>query len=102
MTSRPNLPGFADIVRSAAERCGEGWPGNKKAFICNVWNEIQASHAEWGLTEIEFKAMLLEAHRTGYLVLANADLKPKRYAAEFQASAVSYKNTVWHYVRAEI
>ncbi len=102
MAIRPDMTGFSAAVRGIAERYGEGWPGNKKVFICRVWREIQASHQQWGLSEIEFKAMLVEAHRTGYLALANADLKPKSNAEELHASAVSYKNTVWHYVRAEI
>jgi hypothetical protein len=54
----------------------------------------------WALTEIEFKCMLTEAHRTGLIVLANADLKDKCALKELQDSAVIYKNTVWHYVRA--
>jgi len=102
IANRPDLPGFAAIVRRIAERCGEGWPGNKKGFICSIWREIQSAYRQWGLTEIEFKAMLVEAHRTGHLILANADLKSKSNAEDIQASAVSYKNTVWHYVRAEI
>lgn len=37
----------------------------------------------------------------GLVVLANADLKDKRHMAEIQASAIPYKNTVWHYIRVE-
>ncbi len=85
---------------AATDATAEGWAGNRKAFISKVWERIQAGHAGWQLTEIEFKCMLTEAHRTGLLVLANADLKDKRALRELQASAVVYKNTVWHYVRA--
>ncbi|MEO0809301.1 MAG: hypothetical protein AAFW82_01430 [Pseudomonadota bacterium] len=102
VANRPNLPDFARIVRGIAEHSGQGWPGNKKIFICVVWHEIQTAYKEWGVSEIEFKAMLVEAHRTGHLVLVNADLRSKSDATELQASAVTYKNTVWHYVRAEI
>lgn len=98
--SRPDLPGFASIVVGLADQFGEGWPGNKKAFISRVWEALEKAYPQWGLSEVEFKAMLTEAHRTGHLVLANADLKSKANAAELQASAVTYKNTVWHYVRA--
>ncbi len=98
--NRPDLPGFAAIVLRFAEEHGEGWPGNKKAFISKVWCAVSEAHPDWGLSEVEFKAMLTEAHRTGHLVLANADLKSKANADLLQASAVSYKNTVWHYVRA--
>ena len=99
-STRPDLPEFAAIVLKAADKHGDGWPGNKKAFISRVWSALGEAHPEWGVNEIEFKAMLTEAHRTGHLVLANADLKSKANAEEIQASAISYKNTVWHYVRA--
>jgi hypothetical protein len=99
--NRPDLPGFATVVLSAARARAEGWPGNRKAYISHVWNAVRAQHPEWGLTDIEFKAMLAEAHRTGHVVLANADLKDKRSLKELQESAVAYKNTVWHFVRVE-
>jgi hypothetical protein len=99
--SRPDLAGFVRTVQTAAAIRAQGWPGNRKAFISHVWQEVGAAHPEWGLTAIEFKAMLAEAHRTGHLVLANADLKDKRYLKEFQESAIAYKNTVWHFVRVE-
>ena len=55
----------------------------------------------WGLSEIEFKCMLAEAHRSGHVVLASADLKNKENIKELESSAISYKNTVWHFVRVE-
>ena len=45
--------------------------------------------------------MLVEAHRLGLIALVNADLKNKRQLETVEASAISYKNTVWHYVRVE-
>jgi hypothetical protein len=45
--------------------------------------------------------MLAEAHRMGSIVLANADLKDKSRMQELESSAISYKNTVWHFVRVE-
>jgi hypothetical protein len=99
--SRPDLAGFVRAVLAAAEPDSEGWPGNRKTLIVRVWGRISAAHPEWGLNEIEFKAMLTEAHRTGHIVLANADLKTKDNAREIQASAISFKNTVWHFVRIE-
>lgn len=99
--SRPNLEGFASVVLRVADAHAEGWPGNRKAFISRVWQGIEAQHPEWGLTEIEFKAMLAEAHRTGHVVLANADLKDKKSLKDLQDSAVAYKNTVWHFIRVD-
>src|SRR5258705_2125168 len=72
---RPDLVGFARVVRSAAAANAEGWSGNRKAFVSHVWLTVQGEHPEWGLTDIEFKAMLAEAHRTGHLTLADADLQ---------------------------
>lgn len=99
--ARPDLPGFVREVKAAAHRRADGWPGNRKAFISHVWEEISRAHAAWALSEIEFKAMLAEAHRLGGLVLANADLKDKRHLQDLEKSAIQYKNTVWHFVRVE-
>jgi hypothetical protein len=98
---RPGLAQFSAGVLSAARFHAEGWPGNRKAFISQVWEAIRTSHPEWGLSEIEFKDMLAGAHRAGQLVLASADLKNKRDIKEFEDSAILYKNTVWHFVRVE-
>ena len=99
--SRPDLAGFVRAVQVAAIRRSDGWPGNRKAFICHVWQEINAGHPAWALSEIEFKGMLTEAHRAGALNLAAADLKDKKYVQEFESSAIQFKNTVWHFVRVE-
>lgn len=99
--ARPDLPGFVREVKAAAGRRADGWPGNRKAFISYVWEEISRAHTAWALSEIEFKAMLAEAHRLGGLVLATADLKDKRHLQDLEKSAIHYKNTVWHFVRVE-
>ncbi|MDX2156391.1 MAG: hypothetical protein SFW09_07765 [Hyphomicrobiaceae bacterium] len=96
---RPDPRSFAVVVNDAAGSVAEGWPGNRKAFISRVWGAVFVRHPEWALTEIEFKCMLAEAHRTGLVTLANADLKDKHLLEDLQDSAVVYKNTVWHYVR---
>lgn len=98
---RPGLAQFSAGVLGAARDHAEGWPGARKAFISQVWDAIRTSHPEWGLSEIEFKDMLAGAHRAGQLVLASADLKNKDKIKDFEASAILYKNTVWHFVRVE-
>lgn len=100
-TERPDLEAFVREVRSATDRVADGWPGNRKAFISRVWQEIRTAWPQWNLSEIEFKCMLAEAHRSGRIGLAGADLKDRRSLAEVEASAVAYKNAVWHYVRVE-
>ena len=75
--------------------------GSRKAFISQVWQAIRTSHPDWGLSEIEFKDMLAGAHRAGQVVLASADLKDKQNLKDFEESAISYKNTVWYFVRVD-
>lgn len=97
--SRPDLTGFARVVLAIASQRAEGWPGNRKAFISDVWQAIRDQQPQWGLTEIEFKSMLAEAHRTGHVVLANCDLKDRRSLPRVQQSALAFKNSVLHLVR---
>jgi hypothetical protein len=98
---RPSLTAFVADVLALATPVAEGFMGNRKAFISRVWSTVSVQRSRWGLTEIEFKCMLAEAHRVGALVLANADLKDGRHLADIQASALSYKNAVFHYVRID-
>ena len=100
-TARPGFMPFVVRVREFAVVCAEGWPGNRKAFVSKVWSCVKAYCPEWNLSEVEFKAMLTEAHRSGEIVLVNADLKDQRSIAEIQASAIAYKNTIFHYVRVD-
>ncbi len=99
--SRPDLPGFVRVVQAAAAEHAEGWPGNRKALVSRVFKVIAAAHPGWGLSLVEFKAMLAECHRIGQLALATADLKDKGQLEELRQSAIVYKNTVWHLVRVE-
>jgi hypothetical protein len=98
---RPDMTEFSHAVVSAARPISEGWPGNRKAFISLVWKAIRNTRPEWELSEIAFKSMLAEAHRSGHLVLAGADLKDKCDQKALEDSKVLYKNTVWHFVRVE-
>lgn len=99
--ARPDVSGFAAEVRRHAELVAEGWSGNRKAWVSRVWRALAGARPDWGLSEIEFKCMLAEAHRVGAVVLANADLKDGRNLKDVQESALSYKNAVFHYVRVE-
>jgi hypothetical protein len=100
-TGRPDLTGFAHDVRQLAGHKAQGWPGNRKAYISHVWHTVREKRPEWGLSEIEFKCMLTEAHRAGSLALANADLKEDGSIKDLQESAVVYKNAVFHFVRVD-
>jgi hypothetical protein len=99
---RPGPEAFARAVNDVARPLATGgWSGSRKVYISQVWAAVAERHAGWGLSEIEFKAMLTEAHRTGLLVLGTSDLRDKRDLDEIQASATVFKNTVWHFVRVE-
>jgi hypothetical protein len=98
---RPDLSGFVLEVRRHAAAHAHGWVGNRKAYISHVWRALAHARSDWGLSEIEFKCMLLEAHRAGQLALANADLKDHKSMKDVQDSAVVYKNAVFHFVRAD-
>jgi hypothetical protein len=96
---RPGLEDFSAAVKRAAAKSAHGWPA--KAFISRVWDAIRVEHEIWALSEIEFKSMLIEAHRRGALALANADLRSKDLRDDIERSATPDRNTVWHYVRIE-
>jgi hypothetical protein len=92
---------FCRAVIDAARPVSEGWPGNRKAFISLVWKAIRNARPDWGLSEIAFKGMLAEAHRSGQVELATADLKDGRDLKSLEDSKILYKNTVWHFVRVQ-
>jgi hypothetical protein len=96
-----DLPGFAIEVRRLAVGEAQGWSGDRKAYISRVWRTVREKRPEWGLSEIEFKCMLAEAHRSGQLNLANADLKDESNIKDVQDSAVIYRNAVFHFIRVD-
>jgi hypothetical protein len=98
---RPDLGGFAQEVRRHAAAQAHGWVGDRKAYISHVWRRVRQERPDWALSEIEFKCMLAEAHRLGQLALANADLKADSNIQDLRASAVVYKNAVFHFIRVD-
>ena len=97
----PTWQNSVSAVIDAARPVAEGWPGNRKAFISLVWKAIRNARPDWGLSEIAFKGMLAEAHRSGQVELASADLKDGRDLKSLEDSKILYKNTVWHFVRVQ-
>jgi hypothetical protein len=96
-----DLPGFVREVRRLAAGEAQGWSGDRKAYISRVWRTLREQRPDWGLSEIEFKCMLAEAHRAGQLALANADLKDESSIKDVQDSAVIYRNAVFHFIRVD-
>jgi hypothetical protein len=88
-------------VRRLAAGEAQGWSGDRKAYISRVWRTLREQRPEWGLSEIQFKCMLAEAHRAGQLALANADLKDETNIRDVQDSAVIYRNAVFHFIRVD-
>jgi hypothetical protein len=88
-------------VRRCAASEARGWSGDRKAYISHVWRTMRATRPEWGLSENEFKHLLAEAHRSGQLALANADLKDQGNIKDVQESAVVYRNAVFHFIRVD-
>lgn len=97
----PDMMEFAGAVVEAARPVSEGWPGNRKAFISLVWQAIRRTRPDWEFAEVAFKGMLVEAHRSGHIVLAGADLKDRCDLKKLEDSKILYKNTIWHFVRVE-
>jgi hypothetical protein len=100
-SNAPDLETFVAAVKTAAEGSASGWPGNRKAFISTVWSTLRSERPDWSMDETDFKTRLVEAHRAGLIVLANADLKSAEDRDQVQRSATTYKNTVWHLIRLE-
>jgi hypothetical protein len=96
-----DLPRFASEVRRCAAGEAQGWSGDRKAYISRVWRSLRQQRPDWGLSEIEFKGLLAEAHRRGELALANADLKDASNIKDVQDSALIYKNAVFHFIRVD-
>lgn len=96
---KPTLAEFASAVTAAAQTCAEGWPGNYKAYIASVFEVIAQQHPAWDLALVAFKCMLTEAHLSGQIELAGADLKSAEHRDALAASEITYKNTVWHQIR---
>ena len=98
---QPDADTFLRAVLRAAHACAEGWPGNRRAYIANVWRQLFETHPDWMLTDDDFKARLIEAHKAGHLTLAYADLRSKDTIELVQASAVRDRNNEWHFVRID-
>ena len=93
-----------EIAPLISERIQNDFPPQAVPFYAATQNfqRVRERHPEWGLSEIEFKCMLAEAHRAGRLLLANADLKDDGSLRDVAESALAYKNAVFHFVRVDV
>jgi hypothetical protein len=71
---------------------------DEKAFIDAVWQRASQARA---IELAEFKALLLEAHRRGLLVLSRADLTQLIPPEQLAASAIELDGAAFHFVRTD-
>jgi hypothetical protein len=98
---RPLPDTMLDEVRRLAIGHSQGWAGNRRALIAEVWEAVRGSHPDWICDLTEFKSLLLSAHRAGQISLAFADIRGKNTIDKLQASAIAHGNMVWHFIRVE-
>lgn len=95
------LDAFATVVKELARENVEGRFGRHKVFIAPLWARARTEATLGGLSETEFKAKLVDAHRAGLLRLSRADLTPAMTPEIVAASEVPYLNAVFHFVDLE-
>jgi hypothetical protein len=98
---RPLPDTMLDEVRRLAMGRSQGWAGNRRALIAEVWEAVRGTHPDWIYDLAEFKSLLLSAHRAGQISLAFADIRGKNTSDKLQASAIAHGNMVWHFIRVE-
>ncbi len=96
---KPDLQGFVQTVCGFAKEKAEGWAGNRRAYISDVWRAVTEAYPHWDLDQSSFKGMLMQAHQAGMLSLVNADLRNHKNIGDVEESAVQYKNMEWHFIR---
>lgn len=95
------LDAFATVVKELARANVEGRFGRHKVFIAPLWARARTEATLGRLSETEFKAKLVDAHRAGLLRLSRADLTPAMAPEIVAASEVPYLNAVFHFVDLE-
>ncbi|MEO0799776.1 MAG: hypothetical protein AAFY53_11290 [Pseudomonadota bacterium] len=95
------MEAFVDAVLTAAENCSRGWAGNRKAFVSETYDLWSAGSGAARLELDDFKALLAEAHRTGHVTLAGADLKTPTELDALRRSEIPHRNTAWHFIRLD-
>ncbi len=89
---------FTDDVHTIALAATAGVLGDRKVFICSVWDELRRQPTWSALTLDEFKARLVRAHRDGDLELARADLVGALDPRLVSASETPADGTSFHFI----
>jgi len=94
-----DLNSFSQQVQKIANESPTGRFGSNHVFISHVWQYFRKTPFADGMSEIDFKQHLLDAHRARLLNIVEEDLPDRRDPNDIQSSAIPYLNTVFHYVR---
>jgi len=97
--SHPELAGFVQKVRAAAENCITGRFGDNKVFIIHVWRALQNDADFRGMDLAAFKQRLAEANNARLLDLSRADLIQAMDPDDVRLSEVTYLNAAFHFIR---
>ncbi|HET7504734.1 MAG TPA: hypothetical protein VFK02_27115 [Kofleriaceae bacterium] len=94
-------PSFAGDVMAAVAATTEGWFSERKVFISAVWRELRRNPRWSELSLDELKRRLVDAHRTGELVLARADLVAAMDPELVAASEITTDGATFHFLVRE-
>ena len=100
--SAPDIAEFCSAVVDAARPVSPR-AGQATGRRLSLWygRRFATPGLTGGYPRLRFKGMLAEAHRSGRIELASADLKDGRDLKSLEESKILYKNTVWHFVRVQ-
>jgi hypothetical protein len=91
--------GLIHKIKEAARRADARHFGPDKVFIASVWDALRNDPDVSSLGEGGFKRALIDAHRTGALVLARADLVAAMDPDDVAASETHHLNATYHFIQ---
>ena len=89
-------------VAGDIEHGARGRFDDRQVFISAVWRRLRDEPECAGMDLAAFKAHLVEANRSGLLVLHRADLVGAMDPAEVAASEILYLNATFHFIEATV
>ena len=93
------LKDFAGRAVAAAHASPTGGFGTEKTFISHAKAQLANDPHIAKMSDSEFKARLLEAHKAGYLELGRADLVGSMSPHDVTASSTKHMNVDYHFIR---
>jgi len=99
--SNLELEDFSNTVLLAAKDTKEGWFGDHKVFISQVWKTLSSQQSGWNLTLDEFKQKLIAASRKEWISLSRADLGYSLDSEDVTASEITHLQSQFHFIRTD-